>query len=137
MKKGWFILSVFFIVLALAIGTWYLFFRMEKCQDKECFQKNLGNCLKTYYKNIGEWTYEYKILGVKKGECVIDVKLIFAGLEPKFDSIIGEKMRCSMPLRFVEFPEENMDYCTGPLKENIQYLIIKDLYQYAAENLGK
>jgi len=137
MKKRWFVLAVFFILIALAIGTWYLFFKAEKCSDLECFQKNLADCSKASYKNEGEWTYTYKIDGEKEGKCIVDAKLIFAGLEPKFNSLIGKGMKCSMPIRMIDFPENNLDYCTGPLKESIQYLVIKDLYQYAAENLGK
>jgi hypothetical protein len=137
MKKRWFMLSIVIIVLAIAFSFWYFFINYERCEDRECFNRNLIGCSRAKYTNQAEWVFEYFIRGEKDGECVVDAKLVFAGAEPKFDSLIGKKMRCFMPLRMADLPENHIDYCTGPLKEEIQYLVIKDLYKYAAQNLGK
>jgi hypothetical protein len=137
MKKRWFVLSIVIIVLAIAFSSWYFFLSYENCEDIDCFNRNLIECSRARYTNQAEWVYEYFIKGEKNGECVVDAKLVFAGAEPKFESLIEKKMRCFMPLKMVDLPEDNMEYCTGPLKEDMQYLVIKDLYQYVAQNLGK
>lgn len=137
MKRGVLLLAVVLILVALIVSTWYLFFRSEKCFDSDCFYRNFGECSRASYLDTGEWTYKYTIKGIVEEECMVDVKLIFAGMETKFKSIVGESMRCSIPLRKIDLPWSDLEYCTGPLKENIQYLVIKDLYQYASQNLGK
>lgn len=130
------LISLFLIVLAVII-IWYSFFYSIKCQDLECFKENLIECKRANYLNTQSWAYQYKIKGIKEGECIVGVKLTFAGLEPKFEQLVGKSMICSIPLRKLDLPESELDYCSGPLKEGIQLLVIKDLYQYASQNLGK
>jgi hypothetical protein len=137
MKKRVLIGVIGLAIIIIVFVTWYFFFSAERCEDIDCFNKHFAECSRASYLNKGEWTYQYNIKGIKNGECVVDIKLIFAGLENKFDSIVGKSMRCSIPLRKIDLPEKDLEYCTGPLKEGIQYLVIKDLYQYAAQNLGK
>jgi hypothetical protein len=137
MKKRWVILPIAIIILAVAFGLWYFFMNYERCENRDCFNRNLIECSRAKYTSQEGWIYEYFIRGEKDGNCVVDAKLVFAGAEPKLSSLIDKKMRCSMPLMLVDLPENHIDYCTGPLKEEIQYLVIKDLYQYAAQNLGK
>ncbi len=137
MKKWVLIVSAVLVTIGIVSLVWYLFFFAEKCGDIDCFNSHLADCSRANYLNKGEWTYRYDIKGIKAGECIVDVKLVFAGLETKFDPLVGKSMRCSIPLKKIDLPEEDMEYCTGPLKENVQYLIIKDLYQHAAQNLGK
>lgn len=136
MKKVWWI-TIIFVTLVVVSYLGYSFLKTENCQDLECFQKNLADCSKAKFTNQAEWVYEYKILGEKQGACRVNIKLVFAGLEPKFNSLVGQKMTCDMPLRMIEFPEKDLSYCSGKLKENIQYLVIMDLYKFTAQNLGK
>ncbi len=137
MKKKWLILIIIILSTIFIALVWQGFFYSKNCNDLDCFQKSLAQCSRAKYINSANWSYEYQIKGENGGECEVRVTLLFAGLEPKFDSIAGESMTCFMPLRMVDFPEKNIDYCSGKLKENLQYLIIKDLYTYAAQNLGK
>lgn len=140
MKKRWFILIALIIMLVIGIFGGYLFFRTDVCQDLDCFNKHLLECSRATYLNKGSWVYEYSIKGIKgikEEKCIVDVKLVFVGLENKFDSIVDKSMRCSIPLRRIDLPESNMEYCSGPLKENMQYLVIQELYQYTTQNMAK
>lgn len=137
MKKGTLILIAFLLLVTLIFASWYFFLKTEKCEDRNCFIRNLAACERAEFLREDQWAYHYKIIGERNGNCAVDVELVFAGLESKFDPLLNKKMRCSMPLRMVDFPEEHLDYCTGPLKQEKQYLVIRDLYQYAAQNLGK
>ena len=137
MKKRNLIVLITIVLIALVFASWYFFLKTEKCEDRECFTRNLASCERAEFLKEDGWAYQYKIIGERQGNCVVDVELVFAGLEQKFDPLLNKKMRCSMPLRMIDFPEEHLDYCTGPLKQEKQYLVIRDLYQYAAQNLGK
>jgi hypothetical protein len=46
-------------------------------------------------------------------------------------------MTCSYPLGIVDYPEKNLDLCTGKLKEGMQKVIIQKLYTHILNNLGK
>ena len=137
MKKRTLIIFIAIVLISLVFASWYFFLKTEKCEDRECFVAHLAACERAEFLREGEWAYQYKIIGEREGNCVVDVELVFAGLERKFEPLLNKEMRCSMPLRMVDFPEEHLDYCTGPLKQEKQYLVIRDLYQYAAQNLGK
>jgi hypothetical protein len=137
MEKNTLRALIVILIVILGIYLWYSFIKFENCKDLECFNKNLARCTRARYLNKDSWTYLYNIEGVKNNECVVNVKLIFAGLEQKFETLINQDMECSIPLKKIDLPEEDLDYCTGKLKENMQYLVIKDLYKHAAQNLGK
>lgn len=137
MRKSvlWVISSILLILSALFV--WYTFIYSVNCKDLACFNENLAECNRASYLHAPSWAYKYKIKGIKDGECIVNVKLTFAGLEPKFDSLVGKSMTCSIPIGKIDLPESELDYCSGPLKEGMQLLVIKDLYQYVSQNLGK
>lgn len=137
MKKVWFNLLILIILISTVVVGIFPYLFVEKCETLDCFNEHLIECSRATYIYSDKLTYNYNILGIKKGECLIRTKLLFAGLEPRFDSLLNKEMDCSLPLKMIDFPENNLDYCSGKLKEELQYLVIRDLYQYAAQNLGK
>jgi hypothetical protein len=46
-------------------------------------------------------------------------------------------MDCSLPLSFIGNPSSDLSKCSGKLKEGIQDVIIKKMYAYIYENIGK
>jgi hypothetical protein len=137
MKKRTFYLSILGTLVIFGGLIYYFFFNYETCLDEQCFRRNLGLCSKATYITEGEFTFQYRIIGERNGECIVDVRLLLAGLERKFDSMVGKSMQCSLPLRKLDPPEEDMEYCSGPLKEEIQYIAIKDMYRFISQNVGK
>jgi hypothetical protein len=123
-------------LLILLTAAWLFFFYSKSCPDSDCFNKSLFKCSQATYLNKGNWTYSYRIIGQTNGDCDVIVKLVFAGMDYKFRDIVGESMLCSIPLKKVDPPEKDLSYCSGPLKEKLQYLVIVDLYEYITENLG-
>ncbi|MEM4331136.1 MAG: hypothetical protein QW273_03990 [Candidatus Pacearchaeota archaeon] len=137
MKKKYFILLLSFLFILIVFLVWYYFFYFSNCSNEECFFEKLAKCSKATYSVKESWAYSYKILGAKEEKCAVEVKLLFAGGEPKFSSLIGKKMICYLPLRYLEFPENDLSFCEGPLKEEVQYLLIKDAYTFLFQKLGK
>lgn len=127
-----------FVALIIFIGGYWLFFiKKEECKTLDCFKEKLLKCEKAHYQREEKFVYEYNIIGKKKDSCVIEVKFVFAGGEPKLERLVGKKMICNLPLGYVEFPEREIDYCTGNLKEEIQYLMIKESYSFLSQSLGR
>ena len=46
-------------------------------------------------------------------------------------------MICLIPLGFKASPESDINKCSGPLKEEMQVLIIKKLHEYILQNIGE
>lgn len=135
MKKIYFLLG-FLLILVLFL-FWYFFLYYPVCDNENCFFDKMATCSKVRYTSNHSWAYFYEIEGERKDACLIKVKLVFAGGEEKFSKLIGKRMNCYLPLRYIDLPENNLEFCNGPLKEEIQYFLIKDSITYINQNLGK
>ncbi|MEK6819214.1 MAG: hypothetical protein AABY10_04770, partial [Nanoarchaeota archaeon] len=67
----------------------------------------------------------------------IDVTLI----QPKtgdlgIDKLGGYSMTCVFQKGAAMYPEKDLDKCHGPLKEEMQSIVIKKLHTYVIENLN-
>lgn len=131
------ILLFIFLISILFFSYWWFFLKKEKCETEECFKENLLNCKKAYYQKEEKFVFDYNILGKKDDSCVVEVKLVFAAGEPKFSRLVGKSMKCYLPLNYFGFPEKEISLCSGPLKEEAGYLMIKESYTYISQNLGK
>jgi len=117
---------------------WLNLFHFKKCGDKMCFYTELKDCQRARFIQDGNMTFEYKILGLSKGECEINVKLLDAAL-PNSDlrKIKSKEMICHLPFRVLMQPESDISLCSGELKEAFQDLIINKLHVYIVKNLGE
>ncbi|MEM4719498.1 MAG: hypothetical protein QXG18_01375 [Candidatus Pacearchaeota archaeon] len=132
------IILLFIIFMLISFISYILFFKKTQvCENLDCFKKNLLDCKKSSFQKNGSFIYEYKILGKKNQKCVVEVKMLFAGGEPKLKNLVNKKMKCYLPLNYFEFPEKEINLCSGKLKEEIQYYLIKESYEFLSQNLGK
>jgi len=134
----WFIALV---ILALLVwGIWVMFFSYADCDnDWDCFNNRLEDCSRTkFVGESNEMIFNYIIKGVDRGECEVSVRLLRGELNNQ-DSLKLEKhkMTCYLPKGVVVIPESDIGKCTGLLKEGLQDLVIKKLYTYLVQNLGK
>jgi len=136
-KKKW---PIILIVLMTAVwAIWIVFFSYTNCNNWNCFNSNLENCNRVKF--IGEsngLVFEYIILGSSEDICNVNIKLLQGELSNQ-DSIKleNQEMICSLPLGVAIIPESNIGNCHGLLKEGLQDLIIKKLYTYLVQNLGR
>ena len=130
----------FFLVLFVILvwGIWAIFFSYTECESWDCFNKNLESCDKVSFIGGTDMIFEYVIEGDSDGECEVGVQLL-QGKIGNEESIKLEmqKMTCMLPKGIVMIPESDIGNCHGELKEGMQDLIIKKLYSYLVQNLGR
>jgi hypothetical protein len=139
-KKAIFILVVIFVIVGIVAGAWFYFAKIytKTCAEKNCFDSYLAKCKKANFVSSGDLNYNYKILGKNGKNCDIKVEVLSGAVsDDELSNLKGKSMVCSLPLGVVAVPEENINFCHGILKEEIQDMIISKLNVYIAENVGK
>ena len=140
-KKIIMIISVIGILLiaSLIAASYFSFLSIDKCNSFECFRNSMENCEKVEFVNDSpDAAWEYTIKGREKDFCRIDVKLLLIKKgESNIEELNGREMSCFYPFGIGDYPESNLKYCQGHLKEGIQEIIIEKLHIYILENLGK
>ena len=117
----------------------FTFFGTVECKNYECFKSSMEKCDKAIYVNDApEASWKYTILGEEDGKCKVEVKLIQAKQgDLGLDSLMGYAMDCEFAVGLADYPEKNLDVCHGRLKEELQGVMIKKLYGYILQNVGK
>jgi len=77
------------------------------------------------------------VSGKENGKCAlyVEVMQIKKGLTST-QVLEGKGMTCYLPIGTIVKPESDLNLCTGPLKEEMQGLIIQKVYQYIVQNVG-
>lgn len=145
MKRNHIIIIVL-LVLALIIGggVFYFFFFTETCTDEECFLNALRTCQRTTYMKSSQgnaWQYTIQPLGFSQGICNVKVKnLAIASELPLARNIEGKSMSCKIPAEFAGTfiqVQSKLEFCSGPLKESLQDLLIDQLYKFIVQHIGE
>jgi len=143
-KKIIIILCVAIILLALLV---FSFFYTKKCSTYQCFNSAVVNCQKaSYLDDSVEATWQYKVLGNEDGKCVINVKLLMVKKgQTDAESLVGKEMTCYLSKDEASSiltknqdikPQSDINKCQGVLKEDMQAIIIKNLWGVIIKNLG-
>lgn len=131
-------LIAFLLVGGILYAGWYFFFAYVDCGDRDCFDSNLAECIRSKYVGGTEMVYEYIILGSSKDSCEVQVTLLQGELNnAESKALEGRQMICEIPEGVVMNPESDIGVCTGELKEGLQHLIIQKLHAYLVQNLGR
>lgn len=126
------------IALVLVYLIWFLFFSYSPCNDLDCFNDRLSKCQRTIFVGGEKNVFEYKIKGPSKEFCEVDVFLVKGELSfSQARTLEGLEMTCFLLGGVVVRPESDLRSCSGPLKEEIQYLMIEKLHTYISDNLGR
>ncbi|VVB80354.1 Uncharacterised protein [uncultured archaeon] len=132
-----YILIAVILLAIVAIGV-FVYYRLNVpvCSTTECFFKNVATCTPSKFFYAGNISFDYSINGKDDDHCNIDVTLVRSFWRgTSFDSLNGKSMVCDVPFGKITFPEEDLDKCHGPLKENLQELILQKLHGYIIDNL--
>jgi hypothetical protein len=127
------------LVVSIAVAAYFTFYTERSCSSYQCFKDSMTACSKVRYINEEpDASWQYNILGTQGGACQIQVTLLQAKTGPlDLEKLAGYNMICSYPVGVADYPEKNLNACTGRLKEEMQGIIIKKLYAYILSNLGE
>lgn len=135
------LLSLIILVAIIVASIVIIFLYYPKsCEDPECFAKALNNCKRvSLVKEDAKAVWYYEIIGRAKGEdCNVKVRLLKMKQGTiDVEYLEGEEMTCIVQKGETFFPEENMESCTGLLKEELQGLIIEKMHSYILKNIGE
>ncbi len=147
MERKKIILISVLIAMIIIVGsvTAYLFFYTKTCTTEKCFLQAQRECSRASYTVSNEGNvWQYKVLNslsFSQNLCTIKVKnLQIASEDPLAMKVQGKGMRCRVPRElagtYVRM-ESKLEYCSGPLKESLQDLLIDQLYKYIVQNIGE
>ena len=127
------------ILLSVSAIVYYFFFYTKTCQDQECFSKSIVECKRVEWINDAEEAiWFYSIEGKSENKCEVEVKLLTVKKgKSDMGEAEGKSMLCYLPLNTMTSPGGDLEKCTGPLKEDLQSLIITRMHSYILENLGE
>lgn len=141
-KELLWVLILTFVALIAIVAVLYYYGYGKACQTEECFLDALTYCQKASYTTDKEgniWTYKIKnVLGFYKDTCIVEVKNVKVA-SPTAKKIEGKSMICRIPKSYAgTFLEihQKLEFCSGPLKEALQEILIDKLYKYIIQNLG-
>ncbi|MFA5992922.1 MAG: hypothetical protein WC796_04410 [Candidatus Pacearchaeota archaeon] len=137
-RRKFYIIGIIAIVV-LILAVYFTFFFSVKCKDISCWEYKLQRCAKAHYlSDSKDVTWLYNIEGKKDKLCNVEVtaKEIKSGLTSAL-VLEGKSMDCVLPLGVITSPESDPNLCSGPLKEEMQGLIIKKLHEYIVSNIGQ
>ena len=144
-KKEVIIGSIISLVLLINLYYFGLIFK-KNCSTEDCFEDALSICKPVEYESrINNNVYNYEIYRSLGNNCRIKVDLEKSSEGTDFDTRIrleGKSMKCSVPkddLLLLKLTEINnlLKYCSGPLKEAIYEIMIKNMYTVIITNLGE
>ncbi|MBS3075980.1 hypothetical protein J4429_06015 [Candidatus Pacearchaeota archaeon] len=134
------IIVILVIIIIVFSFLGYNLFYSKSCKDEACFDSAINVCKKaSWLKEDSESAWMLRILGKETEDyCKLNIKLLNIK-KGTIDSekLIGKEMICIVTRTEKIFPSADMSQCTGPLKEEMQDLIIKRMHDYLLKNLGE
>jgi len=105
------------------------------------------NCERASYLDESiEATWQYNVIGKRDEKCLINVELLLVKKgKTDAESLVGKEMICKIgkdeALYFLNRnqdikPQSDINKCNGQLKEDMQAIMIKNLWGIIIKNLG-
>ena len=138
-KRKIYLFVGFLIVLFASIGIYYFVYYPKQCKDFSSYQDALLKCKRIVYINEDETSvWRYTVQGtLDKDFCKIEVRLLkIKKGQITIESLQDKTMVCKVLKSGNDFPEKDMTHCSGPLKEELQEIIIERIHNYLLQNLG-
>lgn len=134
------LLIIIFFVLLITFIVYFLFFYIKSCKESQCFVDAMANCDKVLFlKQDSNADWVYTILGNgQKDSCLIKIQLLrLKQGSVEGEKLEGEEMICDLKKGNNEYPERDLNKCTGKLKEDMQDLIIQRMHSYILKSIGE
>lgn len=134
------------ILLLLVIGfavfyvRFYFYPAEHVCDSRECFDSAMVSCSRgaSFIDEQDKATWKYVVAWKDRNLCDVQVTLLLAKSGPLgLSALEGRSMNCNYQFGVKEAPGADLSKCQGYLKEGLQDLIIKKLYQYVIGNIDQ
>ncbi len=119
------------LVLSLVIFSSFIFHK--SCENSSCFREMMSNCHRAQFISSDLVPLDNKIMGYSIGGCKVEV----TSLKNDFGIGEGKKMVCYFPKGSTVLPQTNIEFCSGDLREDIQEVIISELYKTIGQNINE
>lgn len=134
------IMTIIVLVAGSVLSYHYVDFPWNKCGDVECYYEKLANCERSYLVyNDGNYFYRYDIWGVNgEDSCDVEVKLLrIVNANADGEKLEGLKMVCVVDKNDRVLPDTEMKMCSGPLREELQEIIIDRLHNQILNHIDE
>ena len=138
-KKVGLALVILFVALII-FSVYFLFYYAKPCKDSYCFVDSMVNCKRvSWIREDSQASWVYTIKGkADENSCKVDILLLKLKEGILENEVLeGKKMTCIVEKGSTQLPEKDISKCTGPLKEELQNLIIERMHNYLLENFGE
>jgi hypothetical protein len=134
-------ISFLIVFIALILFASYFFFYYRRpCGTSGCFSEAGLSCKKVFWiREDAQASWYYEING-KSGDdnCKVGVKILKMKQGTiESEKLEGKEMDCIVDRRELTSPESDMAKCSGPLKEELQDIIIQRMHDYLLQNIGE
>jgi len=128
------------IIALIAFSGYFLFFYARPVETSQEFIDSMTYCRDvSWIREDAQASWLYKIKGGGRGDtCDIEVRLLkMKEGTIEADKLQGTKMICNVQKTDTQFPERDISKCSGPLKEELQDIIIQRMHNYLLQNVGE
>jgi hypothetical protein len=125
---------VFLLIFLLLLFIFYVNFVYSKdCDNLTCFGEMIFYCNRANFVSSGALPLKSEIFGSSLEGCKVRVR----ALENNIGVLEGSEMICHLPMGVRLLPQSQIEFCEGRLREDIQDLIISELYKTIGQNVGE
>jgi hypothetical protein len=135
-----FVALILLILILLFFAIYVIFFVPSACDSFECYETALSQCEKVWtLKENEDYIWRYEIINTAhENACNVNVRLLkIKKGETTIQDLQNKEMVCVVKKRGDVFPEEEMARCSGPLREELQEIIIDRLHNYLLDSIGE
>jgi hypothetical protein len=134
------LISLFILVIVIIVTIILMMIYFPKsCDNLQCFSESMADCEHASLVRVdskASWYSEIK-RGLDDNSCLVKVKLLKMNQgDIDVEYLEGLEMTCAVKKAETLFPEENMESCTGILKEELQGIIIEKMHNYIIKNIN-
>jgi hypothetical protein len=130
-KEKWiFLLKVFAVVFFIALLIFANFIYFKNCSSQGCFKESVSKCYRAKYVSSDLVPLKNTIVGFSWRGCKVEVESLENDL---IDS--GRTMTCYLPYGSRNLPQSRIELCSGELREDVQELIISEMYIAVGQNV--
>lgn len=127
------IITTILILLLIALLIYSSFIFSKHCYNQTCFKTMVSECRRADFKSSDLVRLENRIIGPSLKGCKIKV----VSLENELGIPPGKEMICYLPYGLRIMPSAKIEYCSGELREEIQTVLISELYKTVGQNTEK